>query len=230
MKSETELRKFAESYLQILQNDFSGLNLTRITNFEDFYHKQIIDSLLPAIHSKKFNKLITQRGLVIDVGFGGGFPLLPLAYFYPECQFVGLEARGKKALAVESIAKMLRLKNVTTYHKRIEEIFIDQDAVITFKAVGDISKFLPKVYGQQNIDVYFYKGPQLHQKEDIKLVEKNWIKTEEKMLALEGTEGRVIISFAKKNVPRGTFSNKRLVKLSVLNNDRSVNSNGDVNA
>lgn len=41
---------------------------------------------------------------MLDVGTGGGFPLLALASEYPDLQCVGLDATQKKCRAVQSIA------------------------------------------------------------------------------------------------------------------------------
>ena len=41
------MRKLAQDYLAILKGELAGLNLTRILDEEDFYNKQIVDSLIP---------------------------------------------------------------------------------------------------------------------------------------------------------------------------------------
>lgn len=46
------MKKFAEDYLNLLKGEFSGINLTRISTEEEFYNKQIIDSVC---HLKKVN-------------------------------------------------------------------------------------------------------------------------------------------------------------------------------
>jgi 16S rRNA G527 N7-methylase RsmG len=42
--------------------------------------------------------------LVADVGTGGGWPLLALAQYYPETEFVGIDGRRKKMEVVQAIA------------------------------------------------------------------------------------------------------------------------------
>lgn len=84
------MEDFARKYLELLNGPLKGLNLTRITEFNDFYQKQIMDSILPTLESEIFKDLIEEHDLILDVGFGGGFPILPLAKLYPEKKFIAL--------------------------------------------------------------------------------------------------------------------------------------------
>ena len=38
---------FSKKYLDIINGDPSGLNLTRITDVEEFHEKQYLDSIMP---------------------------------------------------------------------------------------------------------------------------------------------------------------------------------------
>ena len=58
---------------------------------------------------------------VVDIGTGGGFPMLPLAIFWPEVQFVGADATAKKLKVIEAIAAEIGLANLTTVHTRVEQ-------------------------------------------------------------------------------------------------------------
>jgi len=59
---------------------------------------------------------------VIEVGMGGGFPLLPLAILFPEIEFTGLDATRKKVDAVQRIVEFLGLTNVRLLLGRAEEL------------------------------------------------------------------------------------------------------------
>ncbi|OUR92939.1 hypothetical protein A9Q84_20740 [Halobacteriovorax marinus] len=212
------MKEFAQKYLDLLTGEYSGINLTRITTFEEFYSKQIVDSILPLEASKIFKDAIEKTSVVVDVGFGGGFPILPLAFLYPEKKFVGFEARAKKAKVVQEIAEKLGLKNVKCYHHRVETIKMNLPVVVTFKAVGTVEDFAPKLnFTKDSSLAFFYKGPSFYEKENIESVEKNWKIIEECFYDLEGTEGRMLIGLKNKIVPRRTKKEwKNLVNLSDL--------------
>lgn len=212
------MEEFAKKYFDLLTGEFKGINLTRINEFDDFYLKQIIDSVAPFCQSDVFNSSIVSRGTIIDIGFGGGFPLLPLAHLNPEKQFVGVETRAKKAKVVSQIAEKLGLSNVKFIHSRIENLIIDIPAVCTFKAVGKVGDFLGRINTDKNIKVFFYKGPGFYEleKDQFSSVKKYWNVIEEKELEVEGTDKRLIIGFSNKNVPHGTINAQNLVKMSEL--------------
>ena len=209
------MKEFSDQYLSILTNELKGINLTRIEESDEFYNKQILDSVIPLEKCKTFKKKINETGLYLDIGFGGGFPILPLAKKLPNIKFLGLEARRKKAEAVSKLAEHLDLKNVNLMHKRFEEIYFDTDCVISFKAVGKIHD-LQKMFNIRrdvNVYIYFYKGPNVEELESIRTLP-GWEKVEDVSFDVKYTEGRRIIAYKNKNVPHGT--NKNLVNLTSL--------------
>ena len=210
------LDKFSKDYFDLLNNEYKGINLTRITDFNDFLNKQIIDSVKPLELSSVFQKSLNENKRLIDVGFGGGFPILPLAKTCEEFDFVGIETRGKKVKVVSEIADVLGLQNVNLIHERIENVFIDVPATVSFKAVGKVWDFLNKINTNQKLQVFFYKGPNFYtiEKEQIEAAKKEWSIIEEIEIDVEGTEKRLLIGFENRNVPRGT--KKKLVNLSSL--------------
>ena len=75
------------------------LNLSAIRTADGVMTKHILDS----IELTKVIPLINGKTL-LDVGTGGGFPLLPLAMLYPCVACTGLDATKKKCVAVQTIA------------------------------------------------------------------------------------------------------------------------------
>ena len=59
---------------------------------------------------------------VLDIGTGGGFPGVPLAILFPECQFHLVDSIGKKIKVVNEVTASLGLKNVRGTHERAENI------------------------------------------------------------------------------------------------------------
>ena len=204
---------FSIQYLHILKTKLAGLNLTKILDADEFYNKQILDSINPYLQSELFKEKINETKLVIDVGFGGGFPLLPLAKLLPDVQFVGVETRRKKVDAVKLIAEELRIPNVKVVHSRLEDFLFDRPATITFKAVGTVANYLPIIGATTDkISVFFYKGPSFHELEGESLKAlSGWKQIKDEPILVPGTEQRHLVSFFSQNVPRGT--GKSLVKL-----------------
>jgi len=211
------MKEFSEKYLNLLTGEFAGINLTRITDPTEFYQKQIVDSVLPQTESKVFKNALEATKLMVDIGFGGGFPILPLAFLNPDKKFIGFEARAKKAAVVQKIAGLLDLKNATLKHQRLETVDFDMDAVITFKGVGKVSDYLPLLRTNKTLYVFFYKGPNFYELEDIEeMIESDWELIEEKSYEVPGTEGRMLLGFKNRKVLRGTFQTEKIQKFSSL--------------
>jgi 16S rRNA G527 N7-methylase RsmG len=133
----------------------------------------------------------------------------------PDVQFVGVESKRKKVDAVNLIASELGLDNVHLVHSRLEDFLFDRPAVITFKAVGTVKDYLPAIKRTtSDLSVFFYKGPSFMELEskDLPSLEQEWKMMANLTISVPGTQQRSLVSFACRNVPRGTP--KTLVKLS----------------
>jgi 16S rRNA (guanine527-N7)-methyltransferase len=78
---------------------------------------------------------------IIDVGTGGGFPGIPLAIYFPECQFHLVDSIGKKIKVVDTIAQELGLTNIKAQQIRSEKIKSTYDFVIS-RAVTAFPRFV----------------------------------------------------------------------------------------
>lgn len=210
------LKNFSKKLLKLYKEDFSGINLTRILDEEDFFNKQILDSVYPFVEYDFIKNLLGKYELVIDIGFGGGFPLLPLAEKFPDNFFIGLEARGKKAKVVQEISQIMNLENVKTFHQRSEDLIIDLPCLITFKAVGTVQLCIDRLNCYEDVTVLFYKGPDYKNEEKDLMLDETWSVLKKEFFELPHGEKRTIVILQKK-VPRGTLlknKSNRLKKLS----------------
>lgn len=78
---------------------------------------------------------------VLDLGTGGGFPLIPLAIFYPEISFTGIDGTQKKIRIVKDIAERLKLTNVSVYAKRAED-FRERFHFVVSRAVCSVQQLV----------------------------------------------------------------------------------------
>lgn len=211
------LKAFSKKYLNLLTDDYKDINLTRILNEEEFYNKQILDSIKPYIESAVFQESLKNSKVLIDVGFGGGFPLLPLMFHVEQSvSALGIESKKKKCEVVGEIAKKLSLDKIKFLHSRLENVFFDKNATITLKAVGKVNDYLSLIKTNSVLEVFFYKGPSFYEQEmaQLEIAKKNWTIIEEKSIEIEGTDKRILIGFRNKNVLRGTNSTESVVKVS----------------
>ncbi|PRR81396.1 16S rRNA (guanine(527)-N(7))-methyltransferase RsmG [Clostridium vincentii] len=103
-------------YMRLVQEWNQKINLTTITEDEEFIKKHFIDS----IKAFKSNELKEAKTL-IDVGTGAGFPGLPIAIMNKNIQVTLLDSLNKKINFLDLVVKELDLKNVKTIHSRAED-------------------------------------------------------------------------------------------------------------
>ena len=67
----------------------------------------------------------------MDMGTGGGFPGIPLAIMWPDCEFHLIDRIGKKIKVASSVAESVGLTNVTFQHGDIAECKRKFDYVVS---------------------------------------------------------------------------------------------------
>lgn len=137
------------------------INLTNLTEEDEFIEKHYIDSLL-LWNSESFKK----ADKIIDVGTGGGFPGVPLAILYPEKEFVLLDSLKKRLNIIDSLTHELGINNVTTFHGRAEDAAKQKDMREAFdlcvsRAVANLTSLSELCIPFVKVGGYFvaYKGP-----------------------------------------------------------------------
>lgn len=113
--TERQAEQFAQ--LDALYRDWnSKINVISRKDIDNLYEHHVLHSLAIA-------KLLPfQPGTsIMDVGTGGGFPGIPLAILFPECQFTLVDSIGKKIRVASEVAKALGLTNVVCKQERVEE-------------------------------------------------------------------------------------------------------------
>jgi len=144
--TEEQRRQFAE--LDPLYRDWNAkINVISRKDIDALYEHHVLHSLGIAqmIRFKPGTK-------ILDFGTGGGFPGIPLAILFPECEFLLVDSIGKKVKVAGAVAESLGLKNVRVLHGRGEEIkeqfdFVVSRAVMQLQELVGFTKQL--VHGTQ---------------------------------------------------------------------------------
>lgn len=113
--------------LQSLYEEWNAqINVISRKDMDAFYERHVLHSL--GIAKVMQFKADTQ---IIDVGCGGGFPGIPLAIMFPECQFTLVDSIGKKIKVVTEVTNALGLENVTPVNSRAEQLKQKADFIVS---------------------------------------------------------------------------------------------------
>ncbi len=114
--TEVQIQKL-DKYMQGVLEWNEKVNLTRITDPDEFVIKHYLDSLACCGREE-----YQSAERIIDVGTGAGFPGIPLAIISPDKQFVLMDSLAKRLKIIDSLCEEIGIMNVKTIHARAEEL------------------------------------------------------------------------------------------------------------
>lgn len=111
------------------------------------------------LHSLSIAKLLgdLKPGTsILDIGTGGGFPGIPLAIIYPQCDFHLIDRIGKKIKVVAEVASAIGLGNVTFQHGDIGECHDRYDFVVSraVMRLNDLVRLVRKNVRSKSVNAY----------------------------------------------------------------------------
>jgi len=137
--SASQLEKF-QLFEEFLTAYNSHTNLVSSKDINLIYEKHFADSL-------SFGKFLSnnQELNIIDIGSGGGFPVIPISIVLDNCKITSVDSTKKKTDFLSQCVQYLNLSNLTVLNLRAEELAHDTSYrecfdVATARAVGNLSQ------------------------------------------------------------------------------------------
>ena len=143
--SDTQRQQFEA--LDALYRDWNEkINVISRKDIDHLYEHHVLHSLAIA-------KTVSFRPgtTILDFGTGGGFPGIPLAIMFPDCQFRLIDGTGKKIRVAQEVCNAIGLANCQPVHLRGEEERGTYDFIVSraVMPLPDLFKLMRKNISRQ---------------------------------------------------------------------------------
>ena len=143
--SERQQQQFAA--LDALYRDWNAkINVISRKDIDNLYEHHVL-------HSLGIAKMLSFKPgtRILDFGTGGGFPGIPLAILFPECQFKLIDGTGKKIRVAQEVCQAIGLDNCQPEHLRGEDEKGKYDFIVSraVMPLPDLTKIVRKNIGRE---------------------------------------------------------------------------------
>lgn len=136
--SDKQYNQYVTYYEMVVEKN-KVMNLTGITEFDEFIDKHYIDSL-SIVNVVDMHQVQSA----IDVGTGAGFPGIPLKIAFPNLRMTLADSLNKRILFLQEVIEELGLKDIEALHARAEELgknkeYREKFDLVVSRAVANLS-------------------------------------------------------------------------------------------
>lgn len=141
---ELKAEKLYRYYELVLEKN-KLMNLTAITEEDEFISKHFVDSLSIIKAPGLIDELAKANGIkLIDVGTGAGFPGMVLKIVFPSLKITLFDSLKKRLNFLDEVIAELELKDIETLHGRAEDygnnkLYREKYDICVSRAVANMS-------------------------------------------------------------------------------------------
>ena len=132
-------------YYELVVEKNKLMNLTAITEEDEFISKHFVDSLSIIKAPDLKDELAQAKGIkLIDVGTGAGFPGMVLKIVFPSLKITLFDSLKKRLNFLDEVIAELELKDIETLHGRAEDygnnkLYREKYDICVSRAVANMS-------------------------------------------------------------------------------------------
>ena len=132
-------------YYELVVEKNKVMNLTAITEEDEFISKHFVDSLSIIKAPDLKDELAQAKGIkLIDVGTGAGFPGMVLKIVFPSLKITLFDSLKKRLNFLDEVVAELELKDIETLHGRAEDygnnkLYREKYDICVSRAVANMS-------------------------------------------------------------------------------------------
>jgi 16S rRNA (guanine527-N7)-methyltransferase len=177
LSPDLEQRDLILAYLSLVLEANRGAELIPESEEEHLFQRHFCDSLQPLL---LFG--FKKGAMVLDIGSGGGFPVMPIRIFRPDLSFMLIEPNRKKADFLNRVKAELGFGNIEVFHGKAESVRPSKRAdYVISRIAGTLQKFaqLARPFLATGGHVYTYKTKQFAAELELMTSNKDGIKISE---------------------------------------------------